>query len=55
MAFVLCKLESDFHKNLTEFHQISPKNLQNLTLSTANGMYETDLFTFLHYIEQHTK
>ena len=27
----LCKLESDFHKNLTEFHQISPKNLKNLT------------------------
>ena len=29
MAFNL--LESDFHKNLIEFHQISPKNLQNLT------------------------
>ena len=27
----LCKLESEFHKNLTEFHQFSPKNLQNLT------------------------
>ena len=34
MAFNLLikyKLESDFHKNLTEFHQISPKYLQNLT------------------------
>ena len=39
MAFNLCKFESDFHKNLTEFHQVSPKNLQNLTDLTANGMY----------------
>ena len=30
-AEFLCKLESGFHKNLTEFHQISTKNLQNFT------------------------